>query len=82
MATTPTASSISARLRRAGFNPLGSGTSRTREGLRVADGFVGVTVTADLDVERAAAAMSRDAADALADLTIERIAPAIFRVTA
>lgn len=54
-----TAASVSARLRRYGVNPLGSGSSRGREGVRVSRTvFPGrVCVTADFDFETPAARM-------------------------
>ena len=66
-----TASAVSRTLRRGGLNPLGSGTSRNREGLRVSDSLrTGslrrVRVTADLDSEYAAGQMIEAAADILA----------------
>lgn len=47
--TSTNASSISRLLRQAGFNPLGSGTPRSREGIRVSGSVVGVTVAVDFD---------------------------------
>lgn len=84
MATTLTASSVSARLRRAGLNPLGSGTSRQREGLRVSQNTWGVRVVADLDSEREAQLMSELAEAALAAhrYVIRRTGSAGFYVTA
>jgi hypothetical protein len=66
------AAAISRKLRAAGFNPLGSGSSRNRQGLRVSSSVAGVRVVADLDNQRAAADMAADAREALAgsyDLT-------------
>lgn len=68
-ATKPlTANTVSAKLRRAGFNPLGSGASRMRQGLRVRNSFNAVYVSADLDGERAAQRLAADAAEALREL--------------
>lgn len=61
------AASVSRTLRRLGFNPLGSGTPRKREGLRVTGTTTGrVWVTADLDSDRAACEMTMNVAKALA----------------
>lgn len=78
------AASVSALLRRSGFNPLGSGTSRTREGLRISQSLTGVTVSADMDSDNAAERMSIDAEETCreAGLNVERIGPNIFRVAA
>lgn len=53
---TITAASISGRLKRAGFHPLPSGTSRNREGIRVSRAALpgAVTVRVDLDSDSAA----------------------------
>jgi hypothetical protein len=60
-----TAASVSAALRRAGFNPTGD---RNREGLRVTQNFDGrVRVVADLDSRGASADLAADAAAALRD---------------
>lgn len=64
--TKTTAAAVSAALRRAGFNPLGSGTPTTREGIRVRGGRE-VYVVADLDSDRAAARMAQDAREALTE---------------
>lgn len=49
------AAAISGALRRLGFNPLGSGTSYDRQGLRVKGSSLGkVRVVADLDSDRQA----------------------------
>lgn len=45
----PNASAVSRALRRRGFRPLPSGTSRNREGIRVSQAHGHVTVTADID---------------------------------
>lgn len=60
-----TAASVSGALRRGGLNPLGSGTPRTREGIRVSGGLFGVRVTADLDNEGDARALALEAAQVL-----------------
>lgn len=79
--TTTTASAISAALRRGGLNPLGSGTSRNREGLRVTGNSRGVTVIADLDRQSEAARLSTEAEAALADrYTVVRHSPSQFSV--
>lgn len=44
---------VSAFLRRAGLNPLPSGTPRTREGIRVSRALNGCTVIVDLDAPTA-----------------------------
>lgn len=62
------AAAISGRLRKAGFNPLGGGSSRDREGLRVSGSTTSVRVCADLDSPNAARRMAADAADALRGL--------------
>lgn len=61
------AAAISGALRRAGFNPLGSGTPRSRQGIRVTGSSGRVRVVADLDSDRDAQAMATDARQALAD---------------
>lgn len=71
------ASAISAALRRGGFNPLGSGASRTREGLRVSGSLSGirslakVRVCADLDSAGAARRMAQAALETLRELGYE-----------
>lgn len=69
MTTKTSAAAVSAALRRAGFNPLGSGTSRMREGLRVSTSVWpgSVRVSADLDSENAAERMAAEAQTALAE---------------
>lgn len=76
------AASVSALLRRNGFNPLGSGTPRSREGLRVSQSVTGVAVVADLDSEAAAASMSEEAELVMreAGYQVERFNDHIFRV--
>jgi hypothetical protein len=60
------AAAVSAALRRVGFNPLGSGTPRTREGIRVTGSSLErVRVVADLDSERAAVDLAIAARQAL-----------------
>jgi hypothetical protein len=59
------AAAVSAALRRVGFNPLGSGTPRTREGIRVTGSLERVRVVADLDSERAAVDLAIAARQAL-----------------
>lgn len=59
------ASAVSAALRRAGFSPLGSGTSRMREGIRVSSSLHAVTVTVDLDHSGKADRMAADVEEAL-----------------
>jgi hypothetical protein len=71
MATTTTASAVSAILRRGGFNPLGSGTPRSREGLRVSRSATDVHVVADLDAAGAAGRMADDAAEILREAGYE-----------
>lgn len=65
MPATLTASTVSSRLRKAGFNPLGSGSSRNREGVRVSQSMHRVYVVADLDNPSAAQRMAADVAEAL-----------------
>lgn len=45
----PNAAAVSRALRRQGFRPLPSGTSRNREGIRVSQSPGHVAVTADID---------------------------------
>lgn len=59
--------SVSAFLRRQGFQPSGSANRGTRQGLRVTQCGTRITVTADLDSDREAARLAEDVAEALTD---------------
>jgi hypothetical protein len=66
--TKTSAAAVSAALRRAGFQPMGSASRTSREGLRVtSSGSHQVRVCADLNSEAAARRMAADARTALAD---------------
>jgi hypothetical protein len=71
MTTKTNAAAVSATLRRAGFNPLGSGTPTTREGLRVKRSGDRVYVVADLDANGASRRMAQDARDAMTEAGYE-----------
>lgn len=71
MTTKTNAAAVSAMLRRAGFNPLGSGTPRTREGLRVSRSGINVYVVADLDLNGASRRMAQDAREAATEAGYE-----------
>jgi hypothetical protein len=79
------ASTISRHLRSVGFQPMGSANRRTRQGLRVTDGYSGVRVCADLDSDREAADLAIAARQALIaagyTLNLESDNPAAFHVT-
>lgn len=79
------AAAVSGALRRAGFNPLGSGSPRTREGIRVTGSRDRVRVVADLDSDNAAKRLAEDAAMALAahgfNVDTSSGTPAAFYVT-
>lgn len=63
------ASTVSRQLRQQGFRPLPSGTKRSREGLRVRQGYGGtVYVVADLDSERQAMQAKHEVALVLFEL--------------
>lgn len=66
---TITAASISGRLKRAGFHPLPSGTSRNREGIRVSRAALpgAVRVTVDLDSDSAAETLAAELEQTLTD---------------
>lgn len=78
-----TGPSVSAFLRRAGFQPSGSANRRTRQGLRVTQSGTRVTVTADLDSDREAARLGDDLAAALTEggYTVTRTRPHRMIVT-
>lgn len=76
--TTPatSASAISALLRRHGLSPLGSGTPRWREGIRVTGNVTGgVTVSVDLD----GASAAKRVADYI-EMTLDQAGYAVTRV--
>jgi hypothetical protein len=75
------AAAISAQLRRAGLNPLGSGMSRMREGIRVSQSRDDVIVSVDLDHPSEANRLADEVEEALAGRTFERNGT-YFRVTA
>ena len=63
---TTSAAAVSAALRRGGLRPLGSGTSRMREGIRVSKFSVGaVRVGFDFDSDRLADRLCSDAFEIL-----------------
>lgn len=59
------AATVSARLRKGGLNPLGSGTSYDREGVRVKQSGKQVRVVIDVDDPSRRAALSDDVASLL-----------------
>lgn len=79
MTTTP--ASVSARLRRLGFSPIGSGSKR--EGLKVKSSIASsAVVVADLDSDHFAVELSTSAFEALESdgLELRRTSPTIFYV--
>lgn len=62
-----TASHVSRLLRRGGLNPLGSGTSRMREGVRVTQSLGQVTVGVSIDSPRQEARVIQDVKDILTE---------------
>ncbi len=83
--TRTTAATVSAALRKAGFNPVSP--SNSREGLKVREVHSGVRVTADLDSPAASHLLAGDALQVLSALGYEveeipvRTEIAAFRVT-